>query len=118
MCDPIRKYGQYEYTRVLRSHSAAERGLSQSQCENLLIEHGADQQQAKNGAYVFLHHQEHQTPSRRGTQKEYDRILNQFDAKTKRPIECIRHLEQQGFSYGQAKSAVYTYRSSRSLIGR
>ena len=47
---------------------------------------------------------------------EYDKILDTFDAFKKRPQECIKHLEQMGFSYGQSKTAVYKYRVKKNLI--
>ena len=49
---------------------------------------------------------------------KYDQILDDFNASKKRSIECIRHLESMGFSYGQSKTAVYKYRVSRNLIGK
>lgn len=79
---------------------------------------GATREQAKNGAYNFLHHHDHLIVTKRGAQNDYDRILDHFGATTKRPIDCIRHLETLGYSAGQSKSAVYTYRTRRGLIGR
>jgi hypothetical protein len=53
-----------------------------------------------------------------GTQDEYDELLENFGARQKRQIECVRHLESLGYSYGQAKTAVYKYRVNRKLIGK
>lgn len=111
-------FSQEEYCRVLDSHGARRRGLSQSECEELLMGAGATKQQAKNGAYVYLHHGDRVRAGRRGTQAEYEEILTHFGARSKTPQECIRHLEALDFSYGQAKTAVYNYRVKYGLIGR
>ncbi|MBT5877315.1 MAG: hypothetical protein HOH43_28090 [Candidatus Latescibacteria bacterium] len=114
MCDPIKHFGQPEYTRVLMNHNAS--GLSHARCMSILTDHGADSEQAKNGAYQFLHHRESLVTRRSGTQDEYDRILDRFGARQKRPMDCIQHLEQQGYSFNQAKTAIHRYRSKRGLI--
>ena len=117
MSEQIRYFGQDEYSRILDLKNARSRGLSQTECERILIDAGASYEQAKNGSYVYLHHGNHLKAKTRTTQDEYDRILDDFKASKKRSIECIRHLESMGFSYGQAKTAVYKYRSNRNLIG-
>ena len=111
-------FSQQEYSRLLDGHRARQCDLSQGECEQLLIAAGASHEQAKNGAYVYLHHGSHVTATRRGSQSEYDTILNNFGARSKQPQQCIRHLEDLGFSYGQAKTAVYKYRVSHGLIPR
>mgnify|MGYP000669196467 CR=1 FL=1 len=116
MCDPIRYFDQKEYNRVLDSHGARIRGLSQGECESLLMDHGASYQQAKNGAYVYLHHGGGGSATSRTSQDEYARILNRFGAVGKTNLECVNHLQNFGFTYGQAKSAVYKYRQKRGLI--
>ena len=116
MNERIQYFGQYEYTRILDQHNARAKGLSHSECEKILIDAGAPHEQAKNGAYVFLHHGNHLIAKRRGKQDEYNKILDNFDAPNKTPKECIRHLEGMGFNYGQANSAVYNYRVSKKLI--
>jgi len=117
MCDPIRYFGQQEYNRVLDSHGARSKGLLQGECELLLIDHGADYQQAKNGAYVYLHRGGGGSATSRTSQDEYARILNKFGAVGKTNSECVDHLQKLSFTYGQAKSAVYKYRRNRGLIG-
>ena len=82
----------------------------------ILMDHGANAEQAMNGAYQYIHHFESLVLSRRGSQDEYDEILDRFRAPDRRPIDCVRHLEQMGFTFGQAKTAVHRYRSSRRLI--
>lgn len=114
----LTRFSQEEYSRLLDSHRARQRALSQGECEHLLITAGASYEQAKNGAYVYLHHGSHVTATRRASQSEYDGILNKFGARSKQPQECIQHLEGLGFSYGQAKTAVYKYRVNHGLIGR
>ncbi len=114
----IQYFGQDEYSRILDLKKARARGLSQTECERILIDAGASYEQAKNGSYVYLHHGNHLKAKNRATQDEYDRILDDFNAQNKRPKECIRHLEGRGFSYGQAKTAVYKYRLNRNLIGK
>jgi hypothetical protein len=94
------------------------RGLSQSDCEEILMKAGASHQQAKNGAYVYLHHGENLQMIKRADQTEYDKILDEFGAQFQSNQAGIRLLESLGFSYGQAKSAVYKYRKSRGLIRR
>ncbi|MEK6692603.1 MAG: hypothetical protein AABY44_04165 [Nitrospirota bacterium] len=118
MNERIQYFGQDEYSRILDQHNARARGLSQAECERILIDAGASYEQAKNGSYVYLHHSNHLKAKHRTTQDEYDQILDDFDARNIPPKECIRHLEEMGFSYGQAKTAVYKYRVSRNLIGK
>lgn len=117
MNDQLHFYGQDEYSRILDKNNARIRGLSQTDCEKILMDAGASYDQAKNGSYVYLHHGEHQKATIRSTQTEYDKILDTFHAFKKRPQECIKHLEKMGFSYGQSKTAVYKYRVKRNLIG-
>lgn len=117
MCDDIKRFGQPEYNRVLNSHSARRRGLGQTGCQELLIDHGATFGQAKNGAYVFLHHHGDEEATKSGSQEQYERLLSAFGAKARAPRDCVNYLESQGYSYGQAKSAVYQYRSRHGLIG-
>ncbi len=114
----IKHFGQKEYVRILDQKNARARGLSQTQCEKILIDAGASYQQAKNGSYVYLHHGNHLIANRRTTQDEYDHILDDFNAGNMAPQHCIKHLEEKGFSYGQAKTAVYKYRVRRNLIGK
>ena len=116
MIEQIRCFEQNEYSRVLNLKNARSKGLSQTECVRILIDAGATYEQAKNGSYVYLHHNNHLKAKSRTTQDEYDRILDNFNAPQKRPIECIRHLESMKFSYGQAKTAVYKYRLNNNLI--
>ncbi len=118
MNDQIQYFGQIEYSRILDLKNARSRGLSQTECVMILIDAGASYEQAKNGSYVYLHHGNHLIAETRMTQDEYDQILDDFKAPKKRPIECIRHLESIDSSYGQAKTAVYKYRTNRNLIGK
>lgn len=116
MKNMIEKYCQIEYARILDSHNARKNNFTHSDCEDVLIEAGATYEQAKNGAYVYLHHGLSMTATKRGSQEEYDQILDQLKASSIRPIDCIAHLENLGYSYGQAKSAVNKYRKRRGLI--
>ncbi len=118
MAKPIQYFSQHEYNRVLDAHSAENRQLSQTECERILMKHGAFPEQAKNGAYVYIHHDGNRGSNRRGTKKEYTRLLDEFDAQDKQPQDCIRYLKALGFSYGQSKTAVYNYRKDRDLIGK
>lgn len=99
-----KRFTQEEYSRLLDSHNARPLGISQSECERLLMEAGATREQAKNGAYVYLHHGANTFSFRRGSREEYERILNDFCAKTKAPMDCICHLERLGFGYRQGGS--------------
>ncbi len=112
------RFSQEEYSRLLDSHRARLLGLSQSRCELILMDAGATKEQAKNGAYVYLHHGANITSSRRGSRGEYESILNDFEAKTKAPMDCIHHLKGLGFGYRQAQTAVYNYRKKHGLIGK
>jgi len=114
MTGKLEKFNQREYSRVLDDHG--ERELTQTQCEKILREHGASFMQAKNGAYNFLHHGDHIELTQKGTQDIYNQLLDEFDGSLKSNIECIRFLENQGYSVGQAKNAVYVYRLKRGLI--
>jgi len=116
MNEHIQHFKQGEYTRILDKNNAREKGLSYSKCERILIDAGASHEQAKNGAYVYLHHKNHLKVGPKMTQEKYDQILDNFNACNMEPKECIRHLEEMGFSYGQAKTAVYKYRDNRNLI--
>jgi hypothetical protein len=117
MVKPNQRSSQPEYNRVLNEHSAGIKGLSQTECENILIKNGASHEQAKNGAYVYIHHDGNESGTRRnGNQDDYTEILDKFGAPQKRPQECIRYLESLGFRYGQSKTAVYNYRRNKGLI--
>jgi hypothetical protein len=109
---------QGEYNAILDKEKARARGLSQGECEHILINNGYSYEQAKNGAYVYLHHGKSLVSKRRGSAREYARILDAFVASQREPKECIAHLESKGFSYRQAQTAVYKYRCERGLIGR
>jgi hypothetical protein len=49
------RFSQEEYNHLLDAHNARLLGLSQSECELILMAAGATREQAKNGAYVYLH---------------------------------------------------------------
>lgn len=117
MVKPIQYFSQSEYNRILNSNSARARCLSQSRCEDILVDHGASHERAKNGAYVYLHHDGNLGSIRRGYRQEYERPLNEYGARNRAPQQCIRYLEGLGFSYGQSKTAVYNYRKDKGLIG-
>lgn len=109
---------QQEYNEILETLNAREKGLSQTECESILIKKGYTYEQSKNGSYVYLHHGNNLISKRRGTKKEYALILDRISAHQKQPKECISHLEKMGFSYRQAQTAVYNYRKDRHLIGK
>lgn len=109
---------QQEYNNILDAVNAREKGLSQAECESLLIENGYTYEQAKNGSYVYLHHGNNLTSKRRGSKEEYAHILDSIQAEEKQPKECIAYLEKMGFSYRQAQTAIYNYRKERHLIGK
>jgi len=111
------RFSQREYNRILDTHNAQLLSLSQSESEHLLMQSRASKGQAKNGAYVYLRSGRNMISSRKGSREEYDRILGNFEAKTKAPQDCIRHLESLGFGYRQAQTAVYNYRKRNGLIG-
>jgi hypothetical protein len=108
------KFNQHEYSRVLDEHGG--RKLTQTQCEKILMGHGASFTQAKNGAYTYLHHGNHIEIIQREDQGTYNRLLDEFDGTRKSNMECIHYLEKLGYSQGQAKNAVYKYRLKRGLI--
>ncbi len=118
MTQRIQYNSQIEYSRILDGNHARKRRLSQTECERILIDAGASYEQAKNGAYVYIHHGDNLRAKFRATQSGYNEVLDEFDAKNKRPADCIRFLEKIGCSYGQAKSAVYKYRLERGLVKR
>ena len=114
--DSLREFTQREYSRLLEENHARSRGLSQGACERILMDHGASYQQAKNGAYVYLHHSQNTYPKSRATRQEYAELLDGICAKAKRQRECVEYLEGLGYTYGQAKSAVHRYRVDNNLI--
>lgn len=116
--EDIKYFSQNEYNRVLDSYSSHARKFGQTKCEEILINHGASLHQAKNGAYVYLHHNGNLGGTLPGTREEYKRILDEFNAKNKTSQQCVKYLESLGYSYGQAKTAVYNYRQDSGLIGR
>lgn len=119
MVKPISTFSQEEYKRVFDAFSARSRGFSQTECEKILMDHGASHGQAKNGAYVYLHHTKNiKRISRKGTVSEYKKLLDDFNGTNKSNQECVRYLERKGFTYGQAKSAAYRYRVNKDIIGR
>ena len=70
MVEQIHYFSQDEYTRILDKQNACSQNLSQRECENILMDAGASYEQAKNGAYVYLHHGDHLTMYQRGSQVE------------------------------------------------
>ncbi len=109
---------QAEYNKILDSANARRSGVSQGECERILIEHGCTYEQAKNGVYVYLHHRGNLKRKRRGCTAEYTAILEAFEADRKRPKECIDYLKLKGYTFRQAQSAVYKYRRSKGLTMR
>lgn len=112
----VQRFSQNEYNGILDKYSAKSKGLGQTDCQGILMEHGASYEQAKNGAYVYIHHDGNAKGARQGSREEYAKLLNDFRATQKPPQECIRYLESQGFRYGQSKTAVYNYRCNNGLI--
>jgi hypothetical protein len=112
----VKRFSQKEYNNILDLHEARKLNLSQRECEEILIQAGATKGQAKNGAYVYLHHGEHVISTQRLTREEYDKILDDFNAKVRAPKDCINYLESLGASYRQAQSAVYNYRRRHGLV--
>ncbi|MCX5634576.1 MAG: hypothetical protein NTW55_01860 [Planctomycetota bacterium] len=109
---------QSEYNTILDSVKARSRGLSQGDCEDVLMDHGYSYEQAKNGSYVYLHHGKSLVSRRLGSAEKYAKILDAFGASEKEPKECIVHLESMGFGYRQSQTAVYNYRRERGLVRR
>lgn len=109
---------QTEYNAILDAAKARARGLSRAECKRILMDRGYTYEQAKNGAYVYLHHGKNLVSKRRGSAVEYAEILDAFDAEGKEPKQCVAHLERMGFSYRQAQTAVYNYRRERGLVRR
>jgi hypothetical protein len=118
MVKSIQRFSQNEYNRVLGEHSAKSKKLTQTECEDILISHGVSYEQAKNGAYVYIHHDGNAKGNKRGSHTEYTELLNKFEATQKTPKECIGYLESLGFSYRQSQTAVYKYRCRKGLIGK
>jgi len=46
---------------------------------------------------------------RRGKQSEYNKLLDDFNGKSKTFMECVSYLVSQGFSFSQANNAVHVY---------
>jgi len=46
---------------------------------------------------------------------DYVRLLDDFGASQKTARECVRFLEQAGYSHGQARNAVYRFRRLRGM---
>ena len=114
MCERLNTFNQREHSRVLNNHGG--RSLRNKECVEILMDHGATFNQAKNAAYTYLRHGNFLAVQRRSAQIEYNRILEQFKGHSKTNQECIRHLESLGYSQGQAKNAVWKYRRAKGLI--
>lgn len=110
----LRSFSPEEYSRVLHEHNG--RTLGYAQCINTWMEHGASYNQAKNGAYNYLHDGNHLVIQQRGSQDLYIQLLDEFHGTCKSNMECVRYLESLGYSYGQARNAVYNYRKTKGLI--
>lgn len=54
---------------------------------------------------------------RRLHQEDYDRLLDEFGAATRPGRDAAAFLIAQGYTAGQARSAVYRFRQRRGLIG-
>ncbi len=52
---------------------------------------------------------------RRGSQSEYNRILDAFNGKSKAFQECVNYLVSQGFSFSQANNAAHVYRKGGAI---
>jgi hypothetical protein len=48
---------------------------------------------------------------RKGDAKAYERLLSAFNAAAKPNGECVAYLVSLGFTQGQARNAVYRYRT-------
>ncbi len=70
---------------------------------------------ADSAAYAYRRRKKGELRSRRGSQEEYDRLLDDFRAWDKDipAKECEEYLQSLGFTYDQAKNAVYRYRRDR-----
>ncbi len=51
-----------------------------------------------------------------GQEAHYARLLDEYGASERSNGECVRFLEEFGFSRGQARNAVFRYRSRRGLV--
>jgi hypothetical protein len=116
MCEVMKLAGQREYDRILNSHDARLLNLSHGQCVRILMEHGAGQGQAQNGAFVYRLHLGYQVIEERGSRDQYHRLLDDIGADRESARECIEYLENLGFTFNQAKNAVYEYRKGKGLI--
>jgi len=116
MSNHLKNFTQEEYSRILDKCKGHQ--LSNAECMKILMDHGASYNQAKNGAYTYLHHGDHLIAKQKGSQNQYNQLLDEFDGTQKSNIDCIRYLESLGFSQGQSKNAVYKYRCKRGLISR
>jgi hypothetical protein len=83
------------------------------QCEHILMDAGASYEQAKNGAYVYLHHGDHLIPKGRTTQDEYDQMLDEFGATKMPPQDCIKMLNEAA-TRRKSINSVYSFYVSNS----
>jgi hypothetical protein len=117
MAKSSNRFRQKDFYPILKRRQNDGCMLTQTECVRILRTHGATQTQARNTCYNFLHHRKNLEAHKRGSQKEYDKILDDFYAPKKTCMECILHLETLEFSVGQAKSAVHKYRVQHGLVG-
>ena len=92
--------------------------LSYSECVRILIDAGASYGQAKNGVYVYFYHKNHLKARPKMTQEKYDQILDNFNACNMEPKECIRHLEEMGFSMAKRKQLFISIVTAETSLGK
>lgn len=105
---------QSEYNKLLDEFDG--RGKSFKECVNYLIDQGFSLSQANNAVHVYRKGDATEAQFRL-SHAQRNELLDDFDAITKTPKECVDYLRSLGCTYRQATSAVYKYRQERGLIG-
>jgi hypothetical protein len=67
------------------------------------MNHGASYNQAKNGAYTYLHHRSHLITKHRSAQEQYNKLLDEINGYSLSNMDCIHYLESLGFGQGAIK---------------
>lgn len=114
----MRRHTQEQHGLWLDGFKA--RSKRQAECiEYLVKEKGCTYDDAKDAAYVYFNWGGAEKAETRHKQEDWNKQLDEFGAKNRRPIECIEYLVNHcEATYGAAKSAVHRYRVERGLIGR
>jgi len=104
---------QSEYNKLLDTFDAVYRSFAE--CVDYLISLGFSENQANNAVHVYRKGGPFVAKFRL-SQDQRNELLDNFNATSKTPKDCVNYLRSKGCTYRQANSAVYKYRQEKGLI--